>query len=334
MTKPSSKLHRSLCYFGVVLLLTLAIVPTQASGPETESLEPVSLGEGERLRIVATTSIVADIVGQIGDDIIDLTILLAAGVDPHTFEATPRDVATIADAHIVIANGAGLEAFLEELLENAGGNTPVVHASYGITFRDMDTSHHEPETEAQEHETEEHLHEGIDPHTWTTPTNVMIFVRNVVSALSALDPANAETYEANAEAYTMQLEEIDLWSQEMIERIPEENRKLVTDHAVFGYYADRYGLEQVGAVIPAISTAAQPSARELAALEKAIKEYEIKAIFVGNTVNPSLSEQVANDSGTQLVMLYTGSLGTEGSGVESYLDYLRYNTNAIVDALK
>ena len=120
----------------------------------------------------------------------------------------------------------------------------------------------------------------------------------------------------------------------MIERIPEENRKLVTDHEVFGYYADRYGLEQVGAVIPAISTAAQPSARELAALEQTIKEYAIKAIFVGNTVNPSLSEQIANDSGTQLVRLYTGSLGTEGSGVESYLDYLRYNTNAIVDALK
>ena len=334
MTKPSSELHRSLCYLAFVLLLVLALSPAQASTPEPEALEPVSLGKDERLQVVVTTSIVADIVGQIGDNIIDLTILLPAGVDPHTFEATPRDVATIADAHVVIANGAGLEAFLEELLENAGGNTPVVHASYGITFREMDTSHHEPETEVQEHETEAHLHEGIDPHTWTTPANVIIFVRNVVSALSALDPANAETYEANAQAYTTQLEEIDDWIQEMIERIPEENRKLVTDHTVFGYYTDRYGLEQVGAVIPAISTAAQPSARELAALEKAIKEYEIKAIFVGNTVNPSLSEQVANDSGTQLVMLYTGSLGTEGSGVESYLDYLRYNTNAIVDALK
>jgi len=334
MTKPSSKLHRSLCYCGVLLLLALTVFSTYAGSPETEGLEPVSLGENERLKVVATTSIVADIVGQVGDGIIDLIILLPVGVDPHTFEVTPRDVATIADAHVVIANGAGLEAFLEELLENAGGNTPVVYASQGVTFREMDSPHHEPETEGQEHETEEPLQEGMDPHTWTTPANVMVFVRNIVSALSALDPANAEAYEANANTYTTQLEEIDHWIQEMIERIPEENRKLVTDHTVFGYYADRYGLEQTGAVIPVTSTAAQPSARELAALEEAIKEYDIKAIFVGNTVNPSLSAQVANDSGIQLVMLYTGSLGIEDSGVESYLDYLRYNTNAIVNALK
>ena len=314
-------------------MLVLTVLSTHADGPESEDLEPVSLGEGERLRVVATTSIVADIVGQIGNGIIDLNTLLPIGVDPHAFEITPRDVTTIANAHVVIANGAGLEAFLQELLENAGGDTPVVHASRGVTFRGIDASH-EPESEGKEHGTEEPLQEGTDPHTWTTPVNAKVFVRNIVSALSALDPSNAEAYEANAKTYTTQLEEIDAWIQEMTERIPEENRKLVTDHTVFSYYADRYGLEQIGAVIPVTSSAAQPSARELAALEEAIKEYDVKAIFVGNTVNPSLSEQVANDSGTQLVMLYTGSLGIEGSGVESYLEYLRYNTNAIFNALK
>jgi ABC-type Zn uptake system ZnuABC Zn-binding protein ZnuA len=334
MTKPSSKLHRSLCYCGVVLLMALTVLSTYADGPEPEELEPVSLGQGEKLKVVATTSIVADIVGQIGDGVIDLITLLPVGVDPHAFELTPRDVATVADAHVVIANGAGLEAFLQELLENAGGDTSVVYASRGVTLRGIDASPHEPGTERQEHETEEPLQEGTDPHTWTTPVNAMVFVRNIVSALSALDPTNSEAYEANAKAYTTQLEEIDDWVQEMIERIPEEHRKLVTDHTVFGYYTDRYGLEQIGAVIPVTSSAAQPSARELAALEETIKEHDVKAIFAGNTVNPSLSEQVANDSGTQLVMLYTGSLGIEGSGVENYLEYLRYNTNAIVSALK
>jgi len=109
---------------------------------------------------------------------------------------------------------------------------------------------------------------------------------------------------------------------------------MVTDHDAFGYYADRYGLKIVGAVIPSYSTAAEPSAQEMAALQKAIAEYGAPAIFVGVSVNPNLAEQVAADTGTQLVPLYTGSLGPVGSGAETYVDYIRYNTTSIVEALK
>ena len=275
-------------------------------------LAPVSLAEGEKLKVVATTSIVADIVHQVGGDEIDLIPLLPVGSDPHSFQATPRDLANVAEAHVVFANGMGLEEFLAEILENAGGEAALVQVSQGVEARRIEKK-----------EEGEHDHDSdVDPHTWMSPVNVITFVRNIEQALSALDPANAAAYRANAGHYIRQLEELDAWVKTQIETIPPEKRKLVTDHAVFGYYAERYGLEQVGAVIPATTTAAEPSAKELTELEDAIKAYGVEAVFVGNTVNPALSKQVAEDTGTRLLTLYTGSLGAEGSGVESYLDYI------------
>jgi len=220
-----------------------------------------------------------------------------------------------------------LEAeFLPGLVQDS--EAPVIYVSQGIEFREFGRG------EARQNEAElEHEREEIDPHTWTTPANVAVFAQNVEQALSALDPANAQTYLANAEAYEAELQALDEWVKAQIATIPSEKRELITDHSVFGYYADRYGLEQIGAVIPAFSTAAAPSAQELAALEDAIREYSVEAIFVGTTINSSLAGQVAEDTGIELVRLYTGSLGPEGSGVETYVAYICFNTIAIVDAL-
>lgn len=314
---------------------------------EMAELESVSLGPGEKLQVVATTNIVAHIVSQVGGDDINLTGLLPIGADPHTYVAKPQDVAAVTDAHIIFANGADLEAdFLPELTQDV--EAPIVYLSHGIEFRQLGEAQenedegegHEYEGasgdkgEEQEHEAEgHHHHEGVDPHTWTTPANVLVFVHNVEHALGALDPANAGSYAANAEGYEAELEVLDEWVKAQIGTIPIENRELITDHTVFGYYADRYGLEQIGAVNLSFSTAAEPSARELAALEDAIREYDVKAVFVGTTVNPSLAGQVAEDTGTQMVTLYTGSLGPEGSGIETYVAYICYNTLAIVEAL-
>jgi ABC-type Zn uptake system ZnuABC Zn-binding protein ZnuA len=294
-------------------------------GNEHEELGPVSLSPGQKLKVVATTNIVAHVVSEIGGDAIELTELLPNGADPHTYIATPQDVAAVADAHVIFANGAGLETdFLPELVQDS--DAPVIHVSDGIEFRDLGEGKPvSPDREAE--------HEGIDSHTWTTPANVVVFVHNIERALSALDPANAESYGANAMAYEAELEALDEWVNAQIETIPAENRKFVADHSVFGYYADRYGLEQIGAVVSAFSTAAEPSAQELAALEDAIRETGVKAVFVGTTVNPSLAKQVAEDTGTRLVPLYTGSLGPKGSGVETYTAYTCSNTVAIVDAL-
>ena len=169
---------------------------------------------------------------------------------------------------------------------------------------------------------------------WLSPANAFVMVHNIEQALSQLDPANAATYAANAESYQAELEALDDWVAEQIGTIPAENRKMVTDHGAFGYYADRYGLEVVGTVLPAYSTNAEPSAQELADLQEAIAALGVRAVFVGTTVNPILAERVAEDTGIKLVPLYTGSLGESGSGAETYLDYIRYNTRAIVEGLK
>ena len=315
----------------ILMVLTMLLVAACSSQPVTPTestsaeLKPVTLNQGQKLKVVATTTIVADIVKNVGGDKIDLTTLLPVGADPHEFEPTPADMSKLAGAQIIFVNGRGLEGFLTKIIENAG-QAAIVEVSQGAPVRQMSATEIAAEGG--------HAQGEDDPHTWTTPTNVIIFVRNIEAALSALDPANAPTYQANAKTYTTQLNELDAWVKAQIETIPPGNRKLVTDHAIFGYYADRYGLKQEGAVIPSISTEAQPSAQELAALETAIKEQHIKAIFVGTTVNPTLSERVAGDTGVKLVTLYTGSLGPAGSGADTYINYIRYDTQAIVAALK
>jgi ABC-type Zn uptake system ZnuABC Zn-binding protein ZnuA len=302
---------------------------------EAGELSPVKLADGEKLKVLATTNIVGDLTRNVGGDMIELTTILPIGADPHTFSPTPQDAAAVADAHVIFVNGLHLEEFLTELIENAGGEAPTVAVSANVETREFE----EREDLAQGHgegerDEDEHAHEAADPHIWLTPTNAVVMVHNIEHALSELDPANAASYEANAAAYTAQLEELDAWVTAQIEIIPAQNRALVTDHEAFGYYADRYGLDVVGAVIPAYSTNAEPSARELAALQQAISDFEVKAVFVGATVNPVLAARLAEDTGIELIPLYTGSLGEAGSGVETYLALIRYNTTAIVAALK
>ena len=306
-----------------------------------EDLMAVSLEEGEKLKVVATTTIVGDIVSQVGGDLIELKVLLPLGTDPHAFSPTPQDVAAVADAHVIFINGFGLEGFLRELIQNAGGEAVVVSLSERIEPREFaqGEGHEHEEAEAEDHEADheeeaDHHHEGVDPHTFMTTTNAMIFVYNIEQALSTLDPANAAAYKAETEAYEAQLAGLESWIQEQIATIPPENRRMVTDHEAFGYYAGHYGLEVVGAVIPAYSTSAEPSAQELSQLQDVIAEYGVKAVFVGTTTNPAMAQQVAEDTGLQLVSLYSESLGEPGSGAETYLDYMRYNTMAIVEALK
>lgn len=284
---------------------------------------------GGRLKVVASTTIVGDVVAQVGGGLIELTVLFPPGADPHTFEPRPQDIAALSDAQVVVINGMGLEEALEPALEaNVKGS--IVHASEGIEVLAFEGEEHEGE----EHEGEEHHHEGGDPHTWTDPNNVIVWAQNIAAALAEADPANAKAYRSNADAYIAALTELDGWIRAQVEQIPAERRKMVTDHLAFGYLADEYGLEQVGALIGSFSTNAAPSAQELAALEDKIKEQGVPAVFVGKTVNPELAEQVAQDTGVKLVHVYTGSLSAPGGEADSYLAFMRYNVNAIVEALK
>lgn len=291
-------------------------------GTTLPELSAVSLSEGEKLNIVATTSIIADVVKQVGGDMIALKTLIPVGSDPHSFEPTPRDIAAVADAHVVFANGLGLEAFLEALITNAGKQTSLVPVSYGIPT--LKSTELEGETD----------HEDVDPHSWFNPNNVIVWTQHIKSTLQTLDPDNAPQYEQRAAAYQSELQELDVWIAQQVARIPEANRKLVTDHQVFNYFAERYGFEQIGTVVPGYNASAQPSAQELAELERRIEADAVKAIFVGKTVNPDMAQQIAGDTGIQLVFLYTGSLTGLDGDAGSYVDFMRYNTNAIVASLK
>ena len=211
----------------------------------------------EKVRVVATTSIAADVVRQVGGDYIELTTLLPPGTDPHSYEPTPQDIARVSDAQIVFANGAGLEEFLDQLIESAGAQERTVYISEGIEFIESGEDHEqEGELDAEDHE-----HSSADPHTWTDPNNVMIWVDNIQAKLREVDPNHEENYQANAKQYIAQLEELDAWIREQVDSIPASRRKIVTDHQLFTYFSQRYGFEQVGAIVPGYSTGAQPSAK-------------------------------------------------------------------------
>lgn len=272
-----------------------------------------------RFQVLATTNIVADVVQQVGGDLIQVTALLPAGTDPHTFEPRPADAAALADARLVFANGAGLEEFLQPLLESSGAQDRLVEVSSGIQLL----------VDAQDPD-----HAGGDPHTWMDPNNVLVWVENIRAALTRLDPPHAAEYLANAQAYALALRELDGWIVEQVASLPPEQRLLVSDHAVFGYFAEQYGFTQLGTITGSFSSGAAPSARELAALEDAIQSAGVRAVFVSQTVNDDLAARVAADTGVMLVALYHGSLSEPGGQADTYLELMRYNVRAIVAALK
>ncbi|KAA3642954.1 MAG: zinc ABC transporter substrate-binding protein [Chloroflexi bacterium] len=293
-----------------------------------------------KIGVVATTNIVGDVVAQIGGEHVELTVMLPVDADPHSFQPTPQDLVAVENADIVFVNGLDLEEFLAEMVENVGGEDNIVSVSEEVATIEFSGGHddheegeeHDDHEEGEEHE--EHEHSGADPHVWMDPNNVKIWTDNIATALSTSDPDNAATYVANAEAYNLELDELDEWAQSELAQLASENRVLVTDHEALGYFAEHYGFEIIGTILPGSSTLAEPSASELAALEDLVVDFGVPAIFVGTTVNPNLAQRVADDTGVQLVPLYTGSLSDADGPAATYLEMMRYNVGAIVEALQ
>lgn len=277
---------------------------------------PVAQSETGRIHVVASTQIVGDVVSAIGGDLVDMAFLIPPGTDPHAFEPTPRDAVQLAEADLIIINGLGLEQTLQALLDEQAEK--VVNASDGI----------QPLTLVEDGAS------GMDPHVWMNPLNVKIWADNITQALGEADPVNADTYDANAAVYKAEIDELDAWAVEQIAQIPAEDRVLVTDHESFGYFADHYGFEIIGALIPSYSTLSEPSAGELAGLESSIQEFDVLAIFVGVSLNPSLAERVAEDTGVQLVPIYTESLSDAAGPAATFLEMIRFDVEAIVTALQ
>ncbi len=286
-------------------------------------IEPVSL-DGRKLKVVATTSFIGDVVTNIAGSAAEITILMPRGQNPHSWEPSPRNIAAIDDADLIFINGLGLEETLIGILGDMK-TAPVVPVSKGIDV--IGTG-----------EQDDHHPGAVNPHVWFSPRNVIIWTRNMEKSLSLVNPTNAETYEMAAEAYISELEALDSELRKMLSILNPDDKKLVMDHATFDYYAREYGFNNPGNVIPSMNDQAEPSARDIAALTELVKAENVKAIFVGGTAGRGLKNLAASvaaeaDRELPVVELLTGSLAPEGQRGANYRDFIRYNTEMIVEAL-
>jgi ABC-type Zn uptake system ZnuABC Zn-binding protein ZnuA len=282
---------------------------------------------GGSVTVVATTTQAADLARAVGGERAKVVGLLPANADPHDYEVRPRDVEALADADLVIRSGGDLDEWLQSAIESSGTGAPELTLLDHV--RRLEGGHEHAE---EEHAGEEE-HE-VDPHWWQDPRNAETAVAEIEQALASADPDGAPAYERNARAYTARLRALDRAVATCIDRIPPGQRKLVTTHDALGYYADRYGLEIVGAVIPSLSTQAQASAGEVDALVDTIRREGVKAIFAESSVNPKLEQQIADESGATIgKALWADTLGPPGSDGETYLESIASNTRAIASGL-
>jgi ABC-type Zn uptake system ZnuABC Zn-binding protein ZnuA len=289
---------------------------------------PVSQSSDDAVKVLASTTFLADIAQNVAGDRLKVESLLPFGADPHAYQAAPSDVAKIAESDLLILNGVEYEHFIESLLENAGGERIVVEGTTGLE------PHHMEEHADEAESNEEHAHETGDPHMWLDPNLVITYVENIRNGLMDVDPEGLEVYAANADAYIEELKQLDTFIREQVETVPVERRLLVTNHEAMGYFAERYDFTVIGAVIPSLSSDAGTSAQEMAALVDVIKSSAAPAIFLGELENTDLADQIAEETGVKVVHdLYLESL-TDGAPAGTYIEMMKHNVTQIVNALK
>jgi len=274
---------------------------------------------------IATESFLADIAQNIAGDRVAVSSLIPVGTDPHTFEPVPDDVVKISESRILIINGAGLEGWLQPLLNNAQGQNLVITASDGLTSRKPEIS--EQGLFSTKYE--------VDPHFWLDPNLVITYVENIRDGLIEIDPTGTKDYETNANNYISQLIALDQWIRTKVEEIPANQRLLVTNHENLGYFADRYGFTVIGTIIPGTSTDTSPSAKGISELVDKIQSTGSKSIFLESGSNSDLATQIANDTGIKVISdLYAHALSEPDGPAPTYIKMMKYNVNAIVNALK
>jgi ABC-type Zn uptake system ZnuABC Zn-binding protein ZnuA len=282
--------------------------------------------ENGRPRVVVTTTIIGDLVERVGGDAIQLMTLFPYDADPHDYIFRPADMVAVASADMIIVNGGGLEGQLQRALGQVTHPGRVIDLSMGVPVRHYDgiAGHYHADGSGDCSSTD------TDPHFWTDPTIVQLWDKTIAVQLGALLPDQLQTFHQRADLFHAELEELDKWIFDQVVFVPESRRLLVTDHLTLGYFADRYGFTQKGVVIPSFDSMAQPSARHLALLTQALRHYDVPAIFIGETVNPQLVRQLARDTGTEMVTLYSGSLSPADGPAGTYIDYMRHNVAVMV----
>lgn len=274
-------------------------------------------GDG-RLQVVATTTQIGDFVREVGGNTVDVDQILQPNTDPHEYEPRPSDVAGAAEAKLVFANGDELDKWVDQIVEDSGSGAGVVDLGAGVPVRLPGES---SGAEASR----------FDPHWWHDPRNAEAAVSEIERHLAAADPRHRRAFERNARAYLAKLRELDAGIAKCMRSVPATDRKLVTDHDAFGYFAKRYGIDVVGAVIPSQTTQAQPSAKDLSELVALIEREHVKAIFPESSLSPRVAEAIAEQTGaTSEYSLYGDTLGPAGSDGATYLTMEAANANAMV----
>lgn len=278
---------------------------------------PPAVRAAEAIRVVASFTILADLVRQIGGGHVSVDSLVGPDGDVHLYEARPRDLKSLLTARLLVRNGLGLEGWMDRLVQATGFKGTVVTAAEAV----------KPRTMAAEGGAAE-----IDPHAWQDPDNAVLYVRAIADGLVAADPANAADYRAAAGRYSAEIEATDRWIASQFAPIPPARRRIVTTHDAFGYYGARYGIEFLAA--EGISTESEPSAKAIAALVRQIKRENVKAVFIENMTSPRMAEMLARETGATLgAAVYSDALSAPDGPAATYLDMLRHNTTLFAAAM-
>ena len=311
----------------VINALALGLVAAVAAGCGGGAGQ---VGE-EKLRVAATTSVLSDLAGRVGGERVEAFSIVPVGGSPETFQPSPRDAGRVSEARVVFENGLGLDAWVEDLIESAGGEEQrVVELSEGL--QTLEEGEHEEEGAGGEEPGAEdgHEHAGGNPHLWLDVSYAEQYVEKIRDALVEADPEGADAYEANAEEYLAELEELDAYVREQVSGIPEERRKLVTFHDAFPYFAEAYGFEMVGVVLE--NPDAEPSSRAVAEVTRTIEREGVPAVFTEPQFNAALADTVAREAGVAVYELYTDTLVEDEDG-SSYTQMMRTNADRVAEAL-
>jgi len=309
--------HRSPRRFGALVAGVVATALVAACG-SADGQGGASRADGGAVKVVATTTQLGDIVRRIGGAGADVTQIMRPNTDPHDYEPRPSDVAATAGARVVFESGDNLDTWAEQVVEQAGGHpTTVVLADSNVDRVPGESSG--PEASK------------YDPHWWHDPTNVEAAIPVIRDALTRANPNARALFDRNAAAYLERVRTLDGGIQRCVARVPRAERKLVTDHDAFNYFARRYAITVIGAVIPSQTTQGQASAGEVAALVKRIRREHVKAVFPETSVNAKLAKAIARASGARAdYTLYGDTLGPDGSPGSTYLSMEQANADAMV----
>jgi zinc/manganese transport system substrate-binding protein len=278
----------------------------------------------DKLPVVASFSILGDVVGRVGGDRVAVTTLVGPDQDAHVYQPTPEDIKKVTRARLVAVNGLGFEGWLERLARAANYKGEIVVASAGIAPLEM------PDEDQPDHG---HAHQKTDPHAWQNPLNVVTYTRNIVAALSKLDPAGAALYKRNGDAYVAALTQLDNWAAAQIATIPAARRRIITSHDAFQYFGAHYKIDFIAP--QGMSTDSEPSAREVAAMIRQMKKERIRAVFIENMSSPKLLEQISREAGTSAGgKLYSDALSGPQGAAPDYLSMMRYNIQQILSGLR